>query len=311
MLLAASLIDLEFTGDEELKHLEKGIRIGALFRHRNICLILKSFVKDDILWTLSPYYSLGSAADLCKPNGIEDELCLAYILRDVLTALDYMHERGFIHRAVRGSHVLVQDTGKCVLTGFKYNTSVITDGRWHTAIHEYPSNAKPNLNWLSPEVLEQNLLGYDSKSDIYSLGIMCCELANGQIPFSNLSATEMLLDKLTGQIPALLDSRCTNLIPPPDGGMTDEDRAKVEVFEKRRFSDLFHAFTSELCLHCDPLKRYIYRLSAFHVQKYTCRFLANIIQTRRLCCYSRNLTSGLFLRTVESRESRRRTSNPQ
>lgn len=122
---------------------------------------------------------LGSAADLSKPYGIADEICLAYILRDTLTALDYLHQRALIHRAVRGSHILVGRDGRCVLSGLKYCTSIIQDGKWQTAIHSYPSNATPNLNWLSPEVLEQNLLGYDQKSDIYSLGVTCCELANG------------------------------------------------------------------------------------------------------------------------------------
>lgn len=74
-----------------------------------------------------------------------------------------------------------------LLISIHISASVIKDGKWQTVIHEYPNNAKPNLNWLSPEVLEQNLLGYDSKSDIYSLGITCCELANGETEFDTLS----------------------------------------------------------------------------------------------------------------------------
>lgn len=120
MLLAAKQIELDATGDDELRHVQTGIRVTVELRHRNVCPVLTSYVKLNVLWILSPHYELGSASDLCKPYGIDDELCLAYILRDVLTALEYIHQRGYIHRAVRASHILVRDNGVCVLSGFKY-----------------------------------------------------------------------------------------------------------------------------------------------------------------------------------------------
>ncbi|KAI1290417.1 STE20-related kinase adapter protein alpha [Halotydeus destructor] len=253
-LFVATIVKLDKVNNEDLELIKKGIQVTRLLKHQNVLPFLTCFVDVSELWTICPYYEFGSTSELSKPSGIEDEICLAYILKDTLEALEYLHQRAIIHRAVRGSHILVSRSGRCVLSGLNYCTSMIRNGKLQTAIHEYPNNATANLNWLAPEVLEQNLLGYDSKSDVYSLGITCCELANGVVPFDNLHPTEMLLDKLTGHYPKPLDSTCAHFIRLPEG-MTAEEQEKYKVYESRRFSDLFHTFTVELCLVGDPHKR--------------------------------------------------------
>lgn len=98
-----------------------------------------------------------------------------------------------------------------MLSGLRHSISCVKEGVLTPILHDYPLSAKDNINWYSPEMLEQNLCGYNYKADIYSIGITACELANGIVPFDPISPTEILLDKLTGRMPRLLDSTCNEL----------------------------------------------------------------------------------------------------
>lgn len=126
------------------------------------------------------------------------------MLRDVLTGLEYLHRRGYIHRSIRGSHILLNQT-KAVLSGFRDCTSFLLHGDRIRRLHKLPDYNTHSLNWLAPEVLEQNIIGYTEKSDIYSIGITCCELGNGIEPFAEDQPTYMFTEKLRGNIPTLLD----------------------------------------------------------------------------------------------------------
>lgn len=203
--------DLEQT-DHCLQFIAKEISLTRLLKHNNLLPFLCSFVNNNELWTVTPFAEYGSVSLLSKPTGMP-EMAIAFVTKDVLSGLEYLHKRGIVHRSIRGSHILVTAPyGRCVLSGLKYSTSVMIDGKWQTAIHDFPAHSESNLNWLAPEVLEQNLLGYNAKSDIYSLGITLCELSNGCVPFEDIELTEMLLDKLTGNFPRPLDSTCDEII---------------------------------------------------------------------------------------------------
>lgn len=251
---AIKLLQLDSLDEIDFKLMTHDIQICNQLKHPNILQYLYNFIHQDQIWIVSPLCSFTSADKLSKPFGLP-ELAIAFIIRDILNALKYLHQRGLIHRSVRASHILINSSGRCLLTGLKYSVNCISDGKWQPYMHEYPLKARPNINWFSPEILEQNLFGYNHKSDIYSLGITCCELANGVVPFSDLQPTEMLLDKLTGNAPRLLDQTCQELVNLKPNEMSLEDRDKYFVFRGRQFSSSFHTFTSGLCLNFDPQKR--------------------------------------------------------
>lgn len=62
-------------------------------------------------------------------------------------------------RAIKASHVLISAGGRVCLGGLKYACQIVQNGKWQRQIHSFPASTVRNLNWLSPELLEQNLQG--------------------------------------------------------------------------------------------------------------------------------------------------------
>lgn len=161
------------------------------------------------------------------------------------------------NRAIKAGHILVRADGHACLSGLRSMCPI--DKR--SNLHSLPLQSSNNLNWSSPEMLEQNLLGYNEKSDIYSIGITSCELANGFVPFAETDTTLMLTQKVKGLIPHLLD--CTTCYPyednAADNGYQSEEAigmnaAPVSNVYTRMFTEAFHNLV-ELCCQRDPESR--------------------------------------------------------
>ncbi|KAK3930243.1 STE20-related kinase adapter protein alpha [Frankliniella fusca] len=253
---------------DEMENIQNEIILTRQLRHPNVVTMNAAFVMESHICVVSPLMAFGSCRDLLNRHFSDGlpELAIAYILKDILYALDYIHKKGYIHRAVRASHILVNENGQAVLSGLRYACKVVKHGRWQRNVHSFPPTTARNLNWLSPELLEQNLQGYNEKSDIYSLGVTACELANGMAPFQDHPPTLMLTEKVRGFAPVLLD--CTTTCPQfadtgqenqnaqADSGVGDSVESNGNSLEggplsTRRFTDYFHRF-SELCLLRDP-----------------------------------------------------------
>jgi len=262
--------------EEELsRHIQHEVSTMKQLQHPNIQSCVTSFVADQEIWVVEPLMPYGSVRDLVKAHfhdGLPEMAC-CFILRDLVMGLLYLHNQGIVHRSVRASHVLISETGAAILTGFRYCTNLHSTGENRTNLYDYPLHGVAgNLNWLAPEILQQNLLGYNESSDLYSLSVTACEMANGLVPFSEMPPTLMLLEKLRGVAPKLMDASTMSHpngpddeLPgfqghPADSGVGDSVGSctnmlnKDSVYHTRQFSGQFHQFVED-CSQLSPLDR--------------------------------------------------------
>ncbi|XP_061572159.1 STE20-related kinase adapter protein beta isoform X1 [Cololabis saira] len=232
-LVALKHTNLDECTEEELLQLLNEVLLSRFFRHPNLLTSRLVFNSCCQLWVLTPLMAYGSADTLLKtyfPDGMSESL-IAYLLYGVLKALEYLHRMGYVHRSVekrsilrnkasthlylkalflsargvKASHILLSGEGQVYLSGLHSIYNMMRDGKRMRAVFDMPHHSPALLPWLSPELLRQDLHGYGVKSDIYSLGIVACELVSGRVPFQDMPPTQMLLQKLRGSHCCLMD----------------------------------------------------------------------------------------------------------
>ena len=186
--IAIKIIDLENFPDSNLENILKEVQIMRLSSHPNILNYYVCFISHTKLWMVMPLMDYGSVGGILKyryPQGFEDEVLVATVLREVLKGLSYFHEHNQIHRDVKAGNILLAGDGTVYLGDFGV-ASKLRFGIKARTLAGSPC-------WMAPEVIEAGLDGYDSKADIWSFGITAIELVKGVPPLIEYSPMKVIL----------------------------------------------------------------------------------------------------------------------
>lgn len=206
--------------DGDIATVQREIAILEQCHCDNIVAYKGSFHDDTNLWIAMEYCDAGSVSDLidiCKV--ILDESEIAIIMAGTLRGLAYLHEQGKIHRDIKAANILVNARGEPKLADFGVSAQLTqTVGKRKTVIG--------TPYWMAPELIIAD--SYDTKADIWSLGITAIEIATGRPPHHNVHPMQALF---------MIPSKPAPKLPNPAA-----------------FSDEFNDFIAK-CLQKDPTKR--------------------------------------------------------
>lgn len=112
------------------------------------------------------------------------------IAAQIASALAAAHDAGVVHRDLKPGNVLIDASGRAVISDFGVARSLATGGG------TVPGAVVGTLDYLSPEQARGDEV--DGRADLYALGILIYEMLTGELPFAGGSEAEVLAQRLFG-----------------------------------------------------------------------------------------------------------------
>lgn len=153
-------------------------KVLARLRHPNIVTIYDCSEADDILYILMDYIDGGTLKEAISSD-ILDLSKRIDIITQLASGLAYAHQEGVIHRDIKPANILLTQSGYVKIADFGLSKQAATADS-HLSVTR-PQEAMGTLAYMAPEQQNGESSG-DTRSDVYSLGVLCYELFTRRRP---------------------------------------------------------------------------------------------------------------------------------
>ena len=159
-----------------VERFQREARSAANLNHPNIVIVYDVGETRGAHFIVMEFVEGPSLTRLLKQRGALPPRRVASIITQIGSALDYAHQRGFVHRDIKPGNILIAADGTARLTDF----GIVKPSEGTRLTRTGSLLGTPA--YMSPEQAKD--AGIGPATDIYSLGIVAYELLSGGVPFS-------------------------------------------------------------------------------------------------------------------------------
>ncbi len=195
-IVAVKVLKDEFSGSEEyVSRFKKEAEAAFSLEHKNIVHVTDIGCDNGTYYMVMEFVEGCSLKALIEQKGcIDEKEAIGYTVQ-ICDALEAAHCEGIIHRDIKPQNILVDQQGQIKLTDFGIATSV-------TSKEPKDNQVMGSVYYISPEQAKGEKT--DSRTDIYSLGIVLYEMLTGKLPHTGDKSVAVALkhinEKLTPPI---------------------------------------------------------------------------------------------------------------
>jgi len=153
----------------------------AVSHHANVVKFIDCYMADNLLWVVLEFMDAGNLTALTDLHNVVGpqqiilkESQIAYVTVEVLKALTYLHSVHRIHRDIKTDNILLNEKGEIKLADFGFAVQL-------TEVRTRRKTVIGTPYWMAPEIILNQ--EYGKEVDIWSLGIMIMEMAEGEPPY--------------------------------------------------------------------------------------------------------------------------------
>lgn len=122
----AAIKIIKFEPGDDLSIILQEIVVMKELNHANIVAYYGAYMRQSRLWICMEFCSGGSLQDIYHAIGPLPEKHIAYVIRETLKGLAYLHQMGKMHRDIKGANILLAEEGEVKLADFGVSAQITT-----------------------------------------------------------------------------------------------------------------------------------------------------------------------------------------